>query len=245
MQDLTKFGVSDEIIPKVDLMYLYGIMLYPRDDVARGRIEQAFVAQNVVSAIGEAKEMFRRVEVDADVALSLADAPKLPSELNGALEGAGFAGAVSGIILGWVIFRHERFDTRRSASLRGAFRMVENACTKGRIRGGTVDNLRRHLWPAFKPAAHLWAALQVWSDRGFSSDELGTAQGMYLFLMISEWFRLKGEACVPQRANAPILDAHETWKVRPEISREWPTSDLQCRNLDAWDLGIRIKKRPR
>lgn len=123
--------------------------------------------------------------------------------------------------------------------------MVEKACIKGRIRGGTVDNLRRNVWPVFRPAAHLWAALQVWRDRGFSSDQLGTPQGMYLFLMMSEWFRLKGEACIPQRANAPILDANETWKVRAEISKEWATFNLQCGDLDAWDLGTRIQKRPR
>ena len=91
----------------------------------------------------------------------------------------------------------------------------------------------------------MWAALQVWRDRGFSSDQLGTPQGMYLFLMMSEWFRLKGEACIPQRANAPILDTNETWKVRAEISKEWATFDLQCGDLDAWDLGTRIQKRPR
>jgi hypothetical protein len=244
MQDLTKSGMSEEVIPKVDLMYLYGIMFHPRDDVTRARIEQAFVAGTVATAISEAKEAFETVRVDADVALSLAEAPKLHSELYGALEGAGFAGAVSGMILGWIVFRHERPDTRAGASLRGAFRMVETACIKERIRGGTVDNLRRNVWPAFRPAAHLWAAFQVWTDQ-FSSGELETAQGLYVFLMMSEWFRLKGEACIPQRSNAPILDANETWKVRPEISREWPTCDLQCGNLDAWDLGIRIKKQPR
>jgi hypothetical protein len=245
IQDLAKFGMSEEVIPKVDLMYLYGIMFYPHDDVARARVEQSFVAENVATAISEAKEIFENVWVDADVALSLADAPKLHSELYGALEAGGFAGAVSGMILGWIVFRHERPDTHASASLRGAFRMVEKACIKGRIRGGTVDNLRRNVWPVFRPAAHLWAALQVWRDRGFSSEELGTPQGMYLFLMMSEWFRLKGEACIPQRANAPILDANETWKVRAEISKGWATFDLQCRDLDAWDLGTRIKKRPR
>ena len=244
MQDLTKSGMSDQEIPKADLMYLYGIMLHPRDDVARNRLGQGVVAEYVVGRLNELKEISERVKVDADVALSLADAPKLHSELYSAVDGAGFAGAVSGLILGWIVFRHERPDTRASASLRGAFRMVETACIKERIRGGTVDNLRRNVWPAFRPAAHLWAAFQIWTDK-FSSGELGTAQGLYVFLMMSEWFRLKGEACIPQRSNAPILDANETWKVRPEISREWPTCDLQCGNLDAWDLRIRIKKRPR
>src|SRR5215472_14615917 len=139
MQDLTKFGMSEEVIPKVDLMYLYGIMFHPRDDVTRARIEQAFVAGTVATAISEAKEAFETVRVDADVALSLADAPKLHSELYGALEGAGFAGAVSGMILGWIVFRHERPNTRASASLRGAFRMVEKACVKGRIEVAPVS----------------------------------------------------------------------------------------------------------
>jgi hypothetical protein len=219
-------------------------MLYPCDDGARGRIDQAFVAKNVASAISEAQEIVGSVQVDADVALSLADAPKLHDELNAALEVARFGGTVSGMILGWIVFRHECPNTRPSASLRGAFRMVEQACIKGRIRGGTVDNLRRNVWPAYRPAAHLWAALRVWMDQGGSSEELGTARGIYLFLMMSEWFRLKGEACTPRRANAVILDANETWKVRSEISREWQTFDLKCRNLDAWDLGIRIKKQP-
>jgi hypothetical protein len=248
VQDLTEL-VFLSTITKIDLMYLLGIMLCPYDDVARSRIEQAVVAENVADMIREAQENFgltHEIQVSADVALSLASAPNLCGELNDAVKGAGFGGAVSGLILGWVIFRHERSDTRSGASLRGAFRAVEKACREGRWRGGTLDNLRQNIWPAYRAAAHFWAALQVWTDKGGSLKDLetGTGHNLHLFLMMSEWFRLKGERCIPPRATAPILDPNETWKVRPEVSKEWPTFDLQCSNLDAWDLGKRIKKRP-
>ena len=248
LQDLTEL-VFLSTITKIDLVYLLGIMLYPYNDVARSRLEQAVVAENVADMIREAQESFgltHKIQVSADVALSLASAPNLYGELNDAVKGAGFGGAVSGLILGWVIFRHERSDTRSGASLRGAFRVVEKACREGRLRGGTLDNLRQNIWPAYRPAAHFWAALQVWTDRGGSLKDLetGTGHNLHLFLMMSEWFRLKGERCFPPRATAPILDPNETWKVSPEVSKEWPIFELQCRNLDAWDLGVRIKKRP-
>ena len=134
LQDLTEL-VFLSTITKIDLVYLLGIMLYPYNDVARSRLEQAVVAENVADMIREAQESFgltHKIQVSADVALSLASAPNLYGELNDTMKGAGFGGAVSGLILGWVIFRHERSDTRSGASLRGAFRVVEKACREAR-----------------------------------------------------------------------------------------------------------------
>jgi len=207
-------------------------------------MDHAGIASNVKTWIRQAKS-FGEVNVDADVALMLAEAPKLELEFGADIARAGFGGVISGTILGWVVFRHESPETRSSASLHRAFRMVENACKKGGWRGATFDNLRKNIWPIYSPVAHLWAALQILEDRGYSLEHLAAAHGMYELLIMSEWFRLKGEACIPLRANASILDPEETWKVRPEVSEEWPTLDIQCRDLDAWDLGVRIKKRPR
>jgi hypothetical protein len=92
-------------------------------------MDHAGIASNVRTWIRQAKS-FGEVNVDADVALMLAEAPKLELEFGADIARAGFGGVISGTILGWVVFRHESPETRSSAGLHRAFRMVENACKK-------------------------------------------------------------------------------------------------------------------
>jgi hypothetical protein len=173
----------------------------------------------------------------------LFDAPDAQTVAQQSAINAAFGGTVAGLILGWTLFRAERSDTRMSASLSNAFKMIDEACKQGRWRGGGVENLKRNIWPTFRSVAHFWAALHIWNDKGYDFSQLSTPSGLGLFLMTSEWFRNKGESYVPTRAKAPILEAKETWKIRPEVSSDWPSFDVQCVDQDAWDLRIRIKRK--
>jgi hypothetical protein len=121
--------------------------------------------------------------------------------------------------------------------------MVEQACRRGRWRGGSISNTKQDIWKTYRQVSHFWAALHVWNDRAYGAEVLGTPGGMCFFLMMAEWFRREGEAFVPLRGGAPVLDTEETWKIRPEVSAEWKIIEIGCSNLDAWDLRKRIKIR--
>jgi hypothetical protein len=219
-------------------------MSYPRNDAAQERLVQGVLAGDTKNVIAELQVRFgetHNITVSAELALQLFNAPDARTVAEQSAAEAAFGGTVAGVILGWTIFRAERPDTRTSASLGNAFKMIDQACKVGRWRGGGIENLKRHIWPAFRPVAHLWAALHVWNDREYEFSQLNTPKGLGLFLIMAEWFRNKGEGYTPTRAKMPILDAEETWKVRPEVSRDWPSFDIRCDNLDAWDLRKRIK----
>lgn len=229
-----------------DVMHLYSIMCYPRDEAAQERFAKALQAGETLAAIDAAKREYGdelKVHADADMMLSTAAAPKLHETLQQAATDAAFGGTVSGIILGWIIFRGKRPETRSTASLGGAFRMIQEACDAGRWRGGKIDNLKRHIWPTYRPVAHLWAALHVWRER--ASGLPLKPDDLHQFLMMAEWFRRQGEEfhVGRSRAGAAVLDSNETWKIRPDVSAEWPPCEVRCSNLDAWDLRPRIKRR--
>jgi hypothetical protein len=230
----------------LDFMHLYSLMCYPHDDAAQERFADALVAGETLALIDAAKREYGddlKLHADAALMLSVASAPNLHESIREAAANAAFGGTVSGMILGWIIFRGQRPDTRSTASLGAAFRMIEEACKQGRWRGGKVENLKRHIWPTYRSVAHLWAALHVWDNQAerppLAPDEL------HHFLMTAEWFRRNGEAyhVDRSRAGAAVLDADETWTIRPDVSAEWPSFDLQCRDLDAWDLRKQIKRR--
>jgi len=86
LQDLEMIVVP-EAIPQIDFNYLLQVMIYPRDDVSRNRMDHAGIASNVRTWIRQAKS-FGEVNVDADVALMLAEAPKLELEFGAGLHRA-------------------------------------------------------------------------------------------------------------------------------------------------------------
>lgn len=234
-------------VAALDFMHLYSIMCYPRDDAAQERFAKAIAAGRTLALIKTSKEVFGedlRVVADADLMLSVAQAPDAIQTVEQSAKDAAFGGAVAGYVLGWTIFRSALPETRDTASLGAAFRMIEEACAKGRWRGGGVDNLKQNIWPKYRSVAHLWAALQVWNDLNAGSAWPISPNGLYHFLMMAEWLRVKGEALRPlhARPNERILNSEETWKIRPEVSRDWPPFELRCADLDAWDLRKRIKR---
>jgi hypothetical protein len=228
----------------LDFIHLFGIMCYPSDSAARDRLAEAISSGNVISLIegiigqyGNTHEIF----VDGGLTLRLAGAPNMMGTLRQAVEDAAFGGALAGNVLGWTLFRGEHPETRATASLGSAFRMIEEATRAGRWRGGGTENMKRNIWPTYRPVAHLWAALSMWRD--MEGGDFTTARNMLLFLGMAECLRKKGETFVPLRANAPLLYSEETWKIRPEVANWWPVFEVQCGDLDAWDLRKRIKER--
>jgi len=221
-----------------DFAYVWSLMCCPGGDPAQRDL--AYVAD-------EALHLLRRLRpgfpVTAGMAVGLARAPDVAAHVGaGDDDTTAFGGFLSGIILLWIIARGQHDETRRSASLGGAYRMVASACGKAGLRGGGVDHLRQNIWPGYRSVAHLWAAHIVWWDSTKRDHAaLDTRAGLSEFLMISEALRREGEAFKPFRAGAPILDPVETWKVRPEVSATWPPLEFRFGDPDAWDL----RKRPR
>jgi hypothetical protein len=228
----------------LDFIHLFGIMCYPSDSAARGRLAEAISSGNVRSLIERIRGQYgntHEILVDSELALRLAEAPDMMSTLEQAVEDAAFDGALAGNVLGWILFRGEQAETRATASLGSAFRMIEEATRSRRWRGGGTENMKRNIWPTYRPVAHFWAALSMWRDR--EGGDFTTVKNMLLFLGMAECLRKKGETFVPLRANAPLLNSEETWKIRPEVANHWPVFEVQCRNLDAWDLRKHIKDR--
>jgi hypothetical protein len=228
----------------LDFMHLWSLMSHPESEEAQDRLIEGVLAGETKRVIAELQTRYgetHNVTLDAALALQLFNAPDARTVAEQSAANAAFGGTVAGFILGWTLFRAERPDTRASASLSSAFRMIDEACKQGRWRGGGIENLKRNIWPTFRPVAHFWAAIHIWNDKGYEFSQLTTQRGLGLFLMTSEWFRKKGETYVPTRAKAPILEISETWKIRPEVSSDWPSFEVQCNDLNAWDLRKRIK----
>jgi hypothetical protein len=234
---------APEGICALDFMHLWGLMCHPGDEAAQDKLAHAIAAGNALDNIRRIKEVFDDLLVDSDLTLWLAGAPDAKTTIIASAENAAFGGTISGVILGWVIFRGQREDTRATASLGSAFRMIQEACAKGWWRGGSISNIKQNIWPTYRPVAHLWAALHIWNDMECGTDVLITPSGMYHFLMMAEWLRRAGETFKPANADAPVLDATDTWKIRPEVSAEWPPFELGCRDLGTWDLRATIKSR--
>ena len=228
----------------LDFIHLFGIMCYPSDSAARDRLAEAILSGNVRSLIEGIRGQYgntHEILVDSELTLRLAGAPDMMGTLEQAVEDAAFDGALAGNVLGWILFRGEQPETRATASLGSAFRMIEEATQAGRWRGGGTENMKRNIWPTYRPVAHFWAALSMWRD--MEGENFTTVRAMLHFLGMAECLRKKGETFVPLRAHAPLLNSEETWKIRPEVVNDWPVFEVQCRDLDAWDLRKRIKDR--
>jgi hypothetical protein len=228
----------------LDFIHLFGIMCYPNDPTAREKLGDAISAGSIRSLIKRISGQYgntHEILVDGDLTLRLAGAPDMMGTLTQAIENAALGGALAGNVLGWVVFRGERPETRATASLGSAFRMIEEATRAGHWRGGGTENMKRTIWPTYRPVAHLWAALSMWHD--MEGGNFMSARAMLHFLGMAECLRKKGETFVPLRAHAPLLSSEETWKIRPEVAKDWPKFEVQCRDLSAWDLRKRIKDR--
>jgi hypothetical protein len=228
----------------LDFIHLFGIMCYPSDSAARDRLAEAISSRNVLSLIERIRGQYgdtHEILVDGESVLRLAGAPDMMSTVRQAVEDAAFGGALAGNVLGWVLFRGEQPETHATASLGSAFRMIEEATRAGGWRGGGTENMKRNIWPTYRPVAHFWAALSMWRD--MEGGNFTTARDMLHFLGMAECLRKKGETFVPLRANAPLLNCEETWKMRPEVVTSWPKFEIQCGDLDTWDLRKHIKNK--
>jgi hypothetical protein len=234
-----KDGTYDPVA--FDFFQIFTTMAYPRDLAAQQRVTDAVNAGNIAALIREAQEYVDRgkiggVTVDGKITLFLADAPDMMTELDAATDTSGFGGRLAGMALGYMVFRFERADTRSSASLGAAFRMIEEGCRKGGWRGGSRGHMRQTIWPTFRAAAHLWAAYQFMEGGQLDMGTNLNPTTLRTFLGGAEWFRRKGEALIPLHGNEPVLLAKETWKIPPELMKDWPTIDLREEDLDRWDL---------
>jgi hypothetical protein len=121
----------------LDFIHLFSIMCYPNDSAARDRIAEAISSKNVLSLVEKINGQYgdtHEILVDSELVLRLAGAPGMMSTVGQAVEDAAFGGALAGNVLGWVPFRGERPETRATASLGSAFRMIEEATRAGRRR---------------------------------------------------------------------------------------------------------------
>ena len=240
--DFPQDGSVDVVV--VDYLHLFGLMAYPDDEVSHAQLASAIAAWDTRSKLAELIRRFgntHEISVNGRITLNLADAPDARESVKAAAEVSAVGGSLAGIMLGWMVFRAEQPATRAQVSLGDAFRMVDEAYRKHRQRGGGIENLKRHIWPRFRPVAHLWAALHVWNDREVPIETRMTGRDFHQFLMAAEWLRRKGESLKPKRATTAILPRGRTWRIRHEVSKDWPKFDLQCKDLGAWDLRKRFK----
>jgi hypothetical protein len=176
----------------LDFIHLYIIMCYPRDVAAQDRVAEAISCGGFLSVIEKIRERYgntHEILVDSELVLRLAGAPNMMSTLEQAVEDAAFDGALAINVLGWIVFRGEQPETRATASLGSAFRMIEEAARASRWRGGGIENMKRNRWPTYRPVAHFWAALALWND--MEGGNFTTVRDMLLFLMMAECLRKK------------------------------------------------------
>lgn len=215
-----------------DLCYLWDVMCNPDEDRAATR-DLAYAASVLADALRGAPPEF---PMTADEALRLSDAPNWAAYAGGADESAKMAGFVAGIKLLWINARSQHEETRESASVGGAARMIDGAFRQRRRRGGSTHNHRR-TWPRYRPVPHLWGAMHIWVDDGRDPETLCAAAKLCELLSTAEWLRRWGETFVVKGADAPVLDPETTWKVPPEVAATWPPPiELPWDDPDAWDL---------
>lgn len=221
-------------------------MAYPQDGPARQKVVEAVDAGNIKALIEDAQALVDKagrgsVNVSGKLALLLAGAPDMYDTIGAAVDQSAFGGRICGMMLGYMVFRGERPETRSTASLNSALRMVEEGCRLGGWKGGSRQNIKQHIWPAFRPVAHLWAAYQFVENSSIDVGASFDPQHLKIFLWTAEWFRRKGEALVPPHGREAILSSDETWKLRPKVTRDWPAVDIGEQHLDNWDLRHRVK----
>jgi len=88
-------------------------------------------------------------------------------------------------------------------------------------RGESADAVYNHIWPQFRPAAHLWAAYLA--PKGFSGVKPGRwlslskfrHGGLHGFIEIAESIRLDGAKRLPRRGpRQPILPPDQSWTLQ-------------------------------
>jgi hypothetical protein len=139
-------------------------MLKPNEGLDQLRLIVMELA--IADAIGKVGN--RAPLVHPQLALDLARIPR-PVELNKELALAKQHGAAAGVILNFVLGTDAHADTKKYATQKNAFRLVAH-CYGGQW-GWRTENIKRNIWPKFRPVAHLWAALHLWaSDLGKNPD---------------------------------------------------------------------------
>lgn len=223
-----------------DFAHVWGVMCYPEDERARRRLDDSFTAASLVDEIRRARTAMGRVLVEDLIALKLAAAPNPADTVPATTTEANVTGGmIAGLILGWVVFRARRHDTRATASIRCACRMIHEACVKGRGYGKRKDNVRQHVWSPRSSVAHLWAGMRYHQSIG--THPIHSPSGVPEFLITAEAFRREGESIRPKHSGPAVLDASKTWKLREETAERWPSVDLTCETLDEWDPRVCIE----
>lgn len=241
----TPDGIQEEGIAIPSFGPLLAIMCEPHDEERRSRFVHAVHAQAMTPAIETEGEI--SASIPAEHVAWLMAAPDMSSKLREMLDGSVFSGTLAGIVLGWCLFRYRRPDTAASASLGAACRAIDEAAAKNGWRGGGIENMKKHIWPRFRPVAHLWAAFHIMSDRGETEALIGCdIRAMEHFVLISEWLREEGETFRPKNARATdtLLRPDKTWKVdRAAWGDNWPPVRIECADLSTWDPKVRFRRK--
>lgn len=195
-----------------DLLYTLTVMGTCGDLKTIDRQNRALTAGELYAAVRLLREMEFKVNLDGHTALEIADREDV-RQIMSAILGTDWLGHIAaGYIVRWVVSRSLSPGTRAQASLNAAAGKIEEWCKTHRITGGGRQNIIRHLWPSYKPVAHLWASFYLMLDAGI---DLCTIDGFKSFLGTAQWLLEKAVTFVPngRRAGETLLSRAETWEV--------------------------------
>ena len=224
--------------PTLALGYLGAVMCAPAPDekATRERMCEAFRHEHC----REILEAFRNTDasipasVVADLYESALTAPKL-HEFRELTERASLHGLVVGKILQVIVVSDalgkplslkeaigEKQDATRDTVASGIVKSLQEQ------RGLGEDNIKKIIWPRYRPIAHLWAA------RTHRYERLGRERfpcppdDLLAFLAEAEMFRKAGERHVPKYSHhGGLLKADEMWTLPLGFLVPEATLDLQ------------------
>jgi hypothetical protein len=204
---------------RLHLLTIEAMMLWPHDAERR---EVALVAGSI-EALREIKDQLPREELEA--LTDLLCVSQRVSDLRGEAERAIIDGLRAGQFLIEVIGQ-VRLGLNPKMEL-----VADQVCAALGLFADAVSgrSFRSHVWPKYRPVAHLWAATQsLHGDANISAFPCDLGE-IIDFLALAEGYRELGEQARTHQAPAPILIPGEAVMLPPEfgITPNMPAFELR------------------
>ena len=202
-------GIVIADIVKRDVLYIISVMLRPEqsfDHYRLGRDADLQHAHQALLTAGRAR-MFADLSVYPDLQERYADPAKLIAET---MSGPRLAGYAAAWILRWVIRRHAGGQRPSASGVGKAFEAFQGHCEQHCKSGGTVEHLKKNIWPRFRSVAHFWAALYRLTEY---KQELLDPAGLALFMGTAAAYLERGCAIIPLQAHQSVLNRVTAWTV--------------------------------